>query len=100
MQTFIPSKEDLKEVVSKAVEKAVMKQLPEIIYKATRKKYYTVQEASELLSVSTRHIYHLKSTKQIGYIKSGNKIYFKVEDIEAFFDENYIASDKQAGGTK
>ncbi len=97
MQTFIPSKEELSEVVSQAVEKAVNERLPEIIYKATRKKYYTIQEVCDLLDVSRRHLQYLRSTNQIGYILNGRKVYFRAEDLEKFFEVNYIPSDDRKG---
>lgn len=92
MQIFIPSKEELSEVVSEAVERAVNDRLPEIIHKATRKKYYTIQEVCDLLDVSRRHLQYLRSTNQIGYVLNGRKVYFRAEDLEKFFEVNYIAA--------
>ena len=90
MQTFIASREELSATVSSAVEEAVTKRLPEIIKRATRKEYYTISEACEMLDCTRRHIQYLRDSGQLSYIKNGKKIYFRAEDLEAFFQENYI----------
>jgi excisionase family DNA binding protein len=90
METYISSKTELNETVQNAVEKAVTNRLPEIIRRATRKEYLTIKETCELLNVSRRHLQYLRDSSQLNYVKSGRKIYFRTEDLEQFFDENYI----------
>jgi excisionase family DNA binding protein len=90
MQTFIPTEEALRTTVMKAVEEAVSERLPEIVRKATQKQHYTIDEVCELLSVSRRHLTYLRESGQINYVKNGRKVYFKREDLDNFFDENYI----------
>jgi len=55
MNTYIPSKDELQKAISEAVEAAVTSKLPDIISKVTRKPYYTIDEACEILSVTRRH---------------------------------------------
>lgn len=93
MNTFIPTREELKKTVAEAVEKAVTNRLPEIIRKVTQKEYYTIEEVSDLLDVSRRHLQYLRDSGQLSYVKNGRKIYFKAEDLEAFFESNYIISE-------
>jgi len=93
MLTYIPTKEELVTTVSRAVEQAVTQRLPEIIKRAARKDYYTIPEVCEMLGVSRRHLQYLRDSGQLSYVKTGRKIYFKTEDLETFFDENYIASE-------
>ncbi|MCC5942986.1 MAG: helix-turn-helix domain-containing protein [Balneolaceae bacterium] len=97
MQTYIPSKEEFQKTVVQAVEQAVANRLPEIIHKATQKKYYTIQDVCDLLDVSRRHLQYLRDTGQIGCIKNGRKVYFRAEDLEEFFEINYIPSDDKLG---
>ena len=92
MKTYIPTQEELKKIVSEAVEHAVSKKLPEIIKRSTAKDYYTISEVCDLLNVSRRHLQYLRDSGQIGFVKNGRKIYFRAEDLENFFDENYIES--------
>ncbi len=90
MNTYIPSKDELQKAISEAVEAAVTSKLPEIISKVTRKSYYTIDEVAEILSVTRRHLQYLRDTNQISFVQHGRKVYFKAEDLEAFFDDNYI----------
>ena len=90
MQTFIPTKEELQESVRAAVQEAVRNNLPEIIRRVTAKEYYTIGEVCELLDCTRRHLQYLRDSEQIGYVKSGKKIYFRAKDLDAFFNRNYI----------
>jgi len=68
--------------------------LPALIRKATQKQYFTISDACELLSCSRRHLLYLRQSGQINFVKNGKKIFFKREDLEAFFDDNYIETVK------
>ncbi len=94
MKTYIPSKQELEEVVRHAVEKAVAERLPQIINKTNRKDYYTIEETCKKLNVSRRHLQYLRDSGQISYVKNGRKIYFKAEDLDAFFNDNYIKAEE------
>jgi excisionase family DNA binding protein len=98
MKTYIPTQKELKETVSKAVEQVVSRRLPQLIKEATRKDYYTIKEVCEMLDVSRRHLQYLRDSGQLSYVKSGRKIYFKAEDLEQFFDHNYIEAQKDKEG--
>lgn len=87
---FFPSKEEFQETIEQLFETLIEERLPDLIRKATEKKYYTIAEVCELLDVSRRHLMYLRSSGQINYAKNGRKIYFKREDLEEFFDKNYI----------
>lgn len=93
METYIPSKDELQQAISEAVESAVMKRLPEIIRKATRKEHYTISEVCEMLDVSRRHLQYLRDSGQLTHVKNGRKVYFRAKDLEQFFDENLIDSE-------
>lgn len=90
MNTYISSKDELQKAISEAVETAVSKKLPELIRKATAKPYYTIDEACAILSVTRRHLQHLRDSNQISFVQHGRKIYFKSEDLDHFFSNNYI----------
>lgn len=90
METYIATKEELQKSISEAVESAVKSKLPEIISKATRKSHYTIDEACEILSVTRRHLQYLRDNRYINFVQHGRKIYFKAEDLDEFFNRNYI----------
>lgn len=90
MNAYIQSREELDETVSQAVERVIKKSIPEIVQRATRKEFYTIEEACQYLDVSRRHLQYLRTTNQISYVKNGRKVYFKHEDLQNFMEENYI----------
>lgn len=90
MEIFYPTKKEFQKTVESAFERIMANRLPELIRKATEKKYYTIDETCELLDCTRRHLQYLRSTGQINFIKNGRKVYFRREDLEKFFDSNYI----------
>lgn len=91
--TYFPSKEEFESTIDESFSKLLAEKLPALIRKATEKKYYTINEVCELLDISRRHLLYLRSSGQINYIKNGKKIYFKRDDLESFFDVNYIQAE-------
>ena len=71
---FIPTKEDLQQVIQDAVSKAVREQVPEIVREATAKQWLTKQDLKDLTGWSDRTIQHLRDSNQIPYAKHGHKI--------------------------
>lgn len=90
METYIASKQELQKAITEAVQNAVTEKLPEIINKATRKEFYTIQEVCEMLDVTRRHLLYLRQSGQISYVQNGRKIYFRAADLEDFFNQNLI----------
>lgn len=90
MQVFFPDKESFETTVEKVFERILENKLPKIISKATAKDYYNIEEVCSLLGVTRRHLQHLRTEGLIGYVKQGRKVYFRREDLEEFFDRNYI----------
>lgn len=90
MNTYIPSQQELESTITKAVEQAVLRKLPEIIQKATRKPVYSIDETCDLLGVSRRHLQYLRDSNQISYVQNGRKVYFQAIDLEAYFEKYYI----------
>ena len=90
MNTYISDELSLQKAVSEAVQKGIEEKLPEILYKANRKKIYTIDEVCSELSVSRRQLQYLRDTNQIGFIRNGRKVYFRVEDLDKYFSENHI----------
>lgn len=93
MNTYIPSKDEFQKAIKEAVEQAVVQRLPEIISKATRKEYYNIDETCEILDVTRRHLQYLRDSGQISFVQNGRKIYFRTEDLDEFFNKNYIEAE-------
>ena len=90
METFLPTKQEYKELVTEAVNEAIERELPHLVRKATRKKYLTTDETMELLGCSRKHLYYLRSQEKLPYIKEGKKVYYDIEDIEAYMQRNKV----------
>jgi len=93
-QAYYPSKEEFESTVEKKFQQVVSEKLPPLVRAATEKKYLTISETCDLLDVSRRHLQYLRDSGQIGFVKHGKKIYFRREDLERFFDNNYIPAEK------
>ena len=91
MDTFLPTRDEYKKLVTEAVNEAIEKELPHLIRKATRQKYLDTEAAMKLLSCSRKHLYHLRKTGALPFIKEGNKVYYDILDIEAFMESNKIS---------
>lgn len=72
----------LEELVVQAVSRAIDKRL--------RKPVYTIEEVCDMFGVTKRSLQYLRDTRKLGFIKEGKKILFRAEDLDAFFQANYV----------
>jgi hypothetical protein len=91
MNTFLPTREEYKDLVKEAISESLDQQLPILIRKATRKQYINTAEAMDLLSCSRKHLYYLRKIEALPYIKEGGMIYYNIDDIDAFMEDNRIS---------
>ncbi|MDR6805547.1 excisionase family DNA binding protein [Dyadobacter sp. BE34] len=52
--------------------------------------FVSTQEAASILSVSVQTLYKYATTKRIRHYKSGNRLYFKIEDLNNFIERQRI----------
>jgi hypothetical protein len=90
MKLEVPTKKEYQELVTEAVNEALERELPRLIRKATRKQYLNTEEAMGLLSCTRKHLYYLRKIEALPYIKEGKKIYYDIEDIEAYMENNRV----------
>ncbi|MFH5884008.1 helix-turn-helix domain-containing protein [Halalkalibaculum sp. DA3122] len=90
MNVFIPNKEELEEAIYEAVQQVLREEMPEIIRKATRRKWLTTEEVMEMLQCSRRHIQYLRDSNQLSYSQKGRTIRYNIDDIEAFLNEGKV----------
>ena len=86
----ITSPEELQNQIRDAVESAIAERMPEVIYKATRKKNYTSAEAADYLGISKRSLFHLKQSGQLAFSQHGRKVIYTVEELDEYLQKNKI----------
>jgi excisionase family DNA binding protein len=80
----------IKALIDDAVREALNNSLPKQLNIETKKPVYTINEVCEMFQISKRSLQHLRDSNQIGYIQNGRKILFRWEDLDAFFNQNYV----------
>lgn len=85
---YIPTRDDLKEIIREAVQQTVDQSLPEAIRKATRKKWLTTDEVMDMLQCSRRHIQYLRDSDQLPYSKNGRVIRYDIDEVEEFMNDH------------
>jgi len=90
MNIIVTNNQDLQELIAKAVAESVSSLIPIITKMVNRKDVYTIEEVCTTFQVSKRHLQYLRDSGQIGYIQNGRKILFRYEDLDTFFNKNYV----------
>ena len=92
MNTYIPSQEELEEIIDRAVRSAIIKEVPEVIRVLTRKEWLTTDDVMKMLQCSRRHIQYLRDSRQIKFSQSGRFIRYHIDDVEAFLKPGQVDS--------
>lgn len=79
-----------KALIDDAVREAILKSFPSKLNIETRQPVYSIDEVCKLFNVSKRHLQYLRDSGQIGYIQNGRKILFRWDDLDSFFNQNYV----------
>jgi 3-methyladenine DNA glycosylase Tag len=93
---YIPTKQELREAISKEVRDTVLDVLPAAIREAKQKEWLDTADVMDMLQCSRRHVQHLRDSEQIIYHQTGRTIRYKYQDITAYLNEGKVA----AGGAK
>ena len=80
----------LKALIAQAVDEAIKPHIERLAATPNMKPVYTIDEVAEMFDVSKRHLQYLRDSGQIGYIQNGRKILFRAEDLDEFFNKNYV----------
>lgn len=86
METFIPTKESLEEVLSKVVDDRLTDILPSIIRKATRKELLDTSEVMKITGWSKRTIQNIRDQRRLKFFQDGHKILYRYDDLEAYLE--------------
>lgn len=92
MNVFIPTKEELEEVVYKVVQKVMCEELPGLVRKATRRQWLTTNEVMDILQCSRRQVQYLRDSRQIPFSQNGMTIRYNIDDIDAYLNEGKVDS--------
>ncbi|MFY0698385.1 MAG: helix-turn-helix domain-containing protein [Balneola sp.] len=90
MNTYIATKEELSEIVFKAVRKLFEDELPALIRQAKRKPWLTTDELMELTGWSRRTCQYLRDERRIPFSQEGRKILYPTKGIEEYLNGNKI----------
>lgn len=88
MNAYIPTREDLQDIIREAVQETVDKTLPSAIRKATRKEWLTTDDVMEIMDCSRRHVQHLRDSDQIPYSKNGRVIRYNADEFDQFMKDH------------
>lgn len=90
MNAYIPTKEDLENIISRTVQQTVKEAIPQAVRKATRKQWLTTDEVMDLLQCSRRHVQHLRDSEQLAFSQNGRTIRYNIEDVEAYLNRGKV----------
>lgn len=91
MKTYIPSKEELEEIIKKAVRNTIEETLPGAIRKATRKKWLNTEEVMKMLQCSRRQVQYLRDSKQLSFSQNGRTIRYDIDEVERFLNRGKVS---------
>lgn len=97
MNAYIPDKDTLEVLISKAVAQSVAEQLPSAIRKATRKKWLTTDEVMDVLQCSRRHVQHLRDSGRLPYRQNGRTIRYDIDEVESYLNRGKVNADAEGG---
>lgn len=92
MQAYIPTKDELEEIISQVTKRTVLEVLPKVIREATRKEWLTTDDVMEILQCSRRHVQHLRDSEQLAYSQNARTIRYHKDDVDAFLRTPRIES--------
>jgi len=92
MHAYIPTKDDLEEIIERVTREIVNDVLPSAIRKATRKEWLTTDEVMKMLKCSRRHVQYLRDSKQLTFYQNGKTIRYNIIDIVSFLNDQKVES--------
>ncbi len=95
MSVIVTDVDQIRSLIQEAVRDAVESELPDLVRKATQKKWLTRDELRELTGWSYRTIQHLRDSRQIPFSQHGRKIVYPTAGIEQFLGEHKIKPKNQ-----
>lgn len=93
-QVFVPTRQDLEDIISRVVKQNINEAMPEAVEKATRRKWITTEEVMELLQCSRRHIQHLRDSGALPFVQHARIVRYNRDEVEAFLNNHKIEASR------
>ena len=90
MNLYITSKQELEEVIKKAVTELFEMELPAIIRKINRKEWLNTEELMEMTGWSRRTLQYLRDKRRIPFSQEGRRILYPTDGIEEYLKSNLL----------
>lgn len=84
---IILTEEELNQITSR-VDK-IFEEIVKINKLDKTKEWIDNEEACQLLNISKRSLQNLRDTKQLPFTRPSGKVYYKMEDIQAYLSNSY-----------
>jgi len=89
MNTYITTKEELKELIQDATRVAFLNAIPELL-KDTKPKYLNRAQVLKMLNVSMPTLQRLRNARRIPFIQIDRKILYPYAGIVAYLESHHI----------
>jgi len=86
MKIYISTKIELEETIRKTVRETIQESLPDVIHKATRKRWLTTAEVMQILNCSRPHLQYLRDSQQIPFRQHRRTVRFEIDEVEAYLN--------------
>ncbi len=89
MNTYITTKEELKELIQDATRAAFLNAIPELL-KDAKPKYLNRSQVLKMLNVSMPTLQRMRNERRIPFIQDGRKILYPYADLIAYLESKQI----------
>lgn len=89
MNTYISSKEELKELIQQATTTALLNAVPELL-KGNKPKYLNKRETMQLLCVSAPTLQRMRDERRIPFVQDGRKILYPYDGLIEYMEAHQI----------
>lgn len=89
-KVIVTSEEKIHELLQSTLRDVLNEELPQVIKKASRKEYLTLEELQSLTGFSYGKIRHLRTSGQLEYCQSGKSIIYPTQAVYDYLEANHI----------
>ena len=89
MNTYITTKEELKELIQDATRAAFLNAIPELL-KDAKPKYLNRSQVLKMLNVSMPTLQRMRNERRIPFIQDGRKILYPYDGLISYMEAHHI----------
>lgn len=94
MRPILTDQDTLQQIVSAAVQRAVLESLPDAIKSSNRGKWLHRDEAKSEYGLTDRQLQYLRDKERIVYSQHDRRIWYLRTSLEDYFDEGRVETRK------